>query len=89
MKKPVSDFLIMFVVQLVLYMILVINFRAIAQANILWSVASDAIIAAMNFLIIQKIAKSDNSWVMFGGYTAGSAAGSVAGILLSKLVLGS
>lgn len=77
----------MFMVQLVLYLFLVINFRAVAQANLFWSVISDPLIAGMNFLIIRKIAKSEDSWILFAGYTAGSAVGSVLGILLSKLVL--
>ena len=85
--KLVRDFCIMFMVQLVLYLLLCINFRAVAQANLFWSVTSDSLIAAMNFVIIRKIAKSEDSWVLFAGYTAGSAVGSVLGILLSKLVL--
>jgi hypothetical protein len=85
--KLIKHFFIMFIVQLVLYLLLVINFRAVAQANMLWSVVSDSLIASMNFMIIRKIAKSEDSWTLFTGYTAGSAAGSVLGIILSKLLL--
>lgn len=85
--KTIS-FATIFAIQLILYLLLVINFRAVAQANLLWSVVSDTVIAAMNFFVIRKIANSQDSFIMFLGYTLGSAAGSVAGILLSKLLLG-
>lgn len=85
--KLLLDFLIMFAAQLALNILLVINFRSVAQANILWSVNSDFVIACMNFLIICRIAKSDKSWILFLGYTMGSAAGSIMGIIISKLLL--
>lgn len=81
-------FIELFFIQIVLYVFLVINFRAVAQANIAWSVGTDTIIAAMNFFVIRKIASSENSTLMFTAYTLGSAVGSVAGIVVSKLLLG-
>jgi hypothetical protein len=86
-KSSVIDFVTMFIVQLAFYTILCINYRAVAQANILWSVISDFFIASMNFLIIRKIAKSGNSMVLFWGYGFGSAVGSVVGIVVSKMIL--
>lgn len=86
--KKFYDFSTMFMIQLALYTLLVINFRAVAQANVFWSVLSDIIIASMNFLIIRKIAKSEDSWLLFAGYTSGSAVGSVLGIALSKFIMG-
>jgi len=85
--KATLQFTIMFVVQLLLYTLLIFNCRAVAQANILWSVISDFLYASANFLVLRKIAKSEDSVVLFLGYTLGSAAGSVTGILLSKILL--
>lgn len=88
-NPKIANFIIAFAIQMLLYLLIVINFRAITQANLLWMTLSDAVIAAMNFFIIRKIATSPNSIVMFFGYTLGSVVGSILGIILSKTILGS
>jgi hypothetical protein len=85
--KTVIEFTVMFMVQISLYTLLIFNCRAVAQANILWSVVSDFLYASASYLVLRKIAKSGDSMALFFGYTLGSAAGAVTGILLSKFFL--
>jgi hypothetical protein len=78
----------MFFVQIIMYILLIINWRAVSQANYFVSVVSDILIAAMGFFVLKKILSDDGSWMVFAGYVSGSAAGSALGILISKLMLG-
>lgn len=74
--------------QIALYVLLVLNFRAVAQANVFWSVASDVAIASMNFFVLKRLMQNVESRAMFAAYVGGSAVGSVSGIVLSKILLG-
>lgn len=81
-------FLILFGLQVFNYAIICFNTRAIAQANISWTVASDLVIAASTFATLHFITTLENRVAQFLGYLIGSAIGSAAGILLSQTVLG-
>lgn len=69
--------------QFILYALLCLNFRAVAQADYGMAVASDAFIASANFYLFRSIAKEPDSTPLFIGYVLGSILGSVAGIRLS------
>lgn len=79
----------MFVIQLISYTLLVINFRAVAQADYFWSALTDFTIASFSFFVIKKIAKSDDSIHLWLGYALGGLAGSVLGIWVSLFIHGS
>ena len=78
----------MFIIQLVNYSLLVINFRAVAQANYFWSAITDFTIASFSFFVIKKIAKSDDSFHLWLGYSLGGLAGSIVGIWISLMIHG-
>lgn len=84
MKSP----LVIMAVQVLLYLLLCINFRACAQANILVTVSTDALIASLNFFVIKRIASADGTLNLWIAYTVGSCIGSAGGIALSQAVLG-
>jgi hypothetical protein len=86
--KKYQDALLMFIIQLVNYSLLVINFRAVAQANYFWSAITDFTIASFSFFVIKKIAKSDDSFHLWLGYALGGLAGSITGIWISLLIHG-
>ena len=88
MKAKIKDSLIMFVIQLVSYTLLVINYRAVAHANYFWSGLTDFAIASFSFFVIKKIAKSDDSIHLWLGYSLGGLAGSFVGIWVSLLIHG-
>lgn len=74
-------------VQFALYLLLCVNFRAVAQADLSVALISDAAIAAMQFFVLRRIAKADEPTYLFAGYVAGSVLGTAAGIILSKTFL--
>jgi len=86
--KPIRDAIIMFVIQTFNYGMMVVNYRAVAQANYFWSALSDFMLATFSFFVIKKIANSDDSWHLWFGYAMGGVAGSLLGIEISLLIHG-
>ena len=86
MKTKLKEAIVLFFIQIVSYSLLCINYRAIALAFIGQAVMSDFLIASLNFYIIRKIAKSDDSFHQWVGYVLGSMVGSYVGIYLSLLL---
>jgi len=84
--KTNREALFLFVVQIVLFSILCINFRAISQASYHTAAVSDFIVATLQFFVIKKIATSDESIKHWTGYTVGSVIGSYLGIYISTLL---
>lgn len=86
----IKDGIKLFFAQLILYSIVTINYRAIAQADYLITGLSAAGIAILSFFTIRIISKDTQypaaSWT---GYIIGSVTGDLAGIFFSKLMLGS
>lgn len=83
-----KDSFLLFVIQLVSYTLLVVNYRAVAQANYFWSGITDFAIASFNFFVIKKIAKSEDRFHLWLGYALGGLAGSFVGIWVSLLIHG-
>lgn len=86
--KDAGDAAIMFGIQTLNYGMMVVNYRAVAQANYFWSALSDFLLATFSFFVIKKIAKSDDSWHLWFGYAMGGVAGSLLGIEVSLLIHG-
>jgi hypothetical protein len=84
--KTNREAIFLFVVQIVLFSILCVNFRAISQAHYHTAAVSDFIIATLQFFVIKKIATSDESIKHWLGYTLGSVIGSYLGIYISTLL---
>jgi hypothetical protein len=77
---------LLFIIQLFLYGLLCINYRAVALAHYHEAAISDFTIASMNFFVIRKIAKGEDALHQWIGYVLGSVAGSYIGIYLSILL---
>lgn len=86
--KKWKDSSLLFLIQLINYTLIVINYRAVAHANYFWSGITDFAIASFSFFVIKKIAKSDNSMHLWLGYALGGLAGSFVGIWVSLLIHG-
>lgn len=78
----------MFFVQILSYSLLCINYRAVAQAEYFQAAISDFTIATLGYLVIKKLANSDNSFHQWLGYSLGGVVGSIVGIWISKMLLG-
>ena len=86
MKEKLKEAIILGVIQIVLYSILCMNFRAVAEAHYHEAALTDFLIASMNFFIIKKIAQSTDTFYQWVGYVVGSVIGSYVGIYLSVLI---
>jgi len=85
----IKEFIIMFLIQVTSYSLLCINFRAVAQAHYFWASISDFAIATLTYFVIKRIASSDNTLHQWLGYALGGVVGSLLGIYLSTVILGS
>jgi len=86
MKQKLKEASILFFIQIALYGLLCVNYRAIAQVQYNTAALSDFMIASLNFFIIRKIAKSEDALHQWLGYVLGSVAGSYLGIYISTLI---
>jgi hypothetical protein len=86
MKEKIKEAIILGVIQIVLYSILCMNFRAVAEAHYHEAALTDFLIASMNFFVIKKIAQSTDTFYQWVGYVVGSVIGSYIGIYLSVLL---
>ena len=86
MNQKFKEAATLFAIQIVLYGILCINFRAVAQAEYNIAAISDFTVASLNFFVIRKIAKSEDALHQWLGYVLGSVAGSYLGIYISTLI---
>lgn len=86
MNKKLKEAGILCIIQIVLYCLLCINYRAISLTHYHEAAISDFLIASMNFFVIRKIAKGDDAVHQWVGYVLGSVAGSYLGIYLSVLI---
>jgi hypothetical protein len=86
MKEKLKEAITLGVIQIVLYSILCMNFRAVAEAHYHEAALTDFLIASMNFFVIKKIAQSTDTFYQWVGYVVGSVIGSYIGIYLSVLL---
>ena len=86
MNQKFKEAALLFFIQIVLYGILCINFRAVAQAQCDVAAVSDFTVASLNFFVIRKIANSNDTLHQWAGYVLGSVAGSYLGIYISTLI---
>lgn len=82
--KHLKEFIFFFVVQAVGYALLTYNFRSLAAGRLTATLASDAVNAGFGFVVIRRIAKSDDSLAAFAGYVAGSLGGTYIGMVITQ-----
>ena len=81
--KKLKEAGVLFVVQIFMYAIWCINFRAVADAHYHAAAISDFMIASINFFVIKKISHGQDQFHQWLGYALGSVVGSYLGIWLS------
>jgi len=86
MIEKTKDFFLLFFIQVVVYTIFCINFRAVATANYHQAAVSDFALASLNFFVIKRIAHGHDAMHQWAGYSLGSVVGSYLGIYLSVLI---
>jgi hypothetical protein len=77
-------------IQFLSFAICTMSWRAVAQANILAAVVTDAILSTLSFFLFRKIVDSakNDALIPWLGYTIGGVLGTVFGIYFSLWVLG-
>lgn len=83
-----NTFLLFFFVQFVNFGIWVLDVRFVSQANYLLAVVSDALYCTLNFALIRKISRTEETLPGYLGYMLGGVAGTVIGIWLSQVMTG-
>jgi ABC-type nitrate/sulfonate/bicarbonate transport system permease component len=89
MVVKIKEFLLMFIIQVTSYSLLCINFRAVAQAHYFWASLSDFAIATLGYFVLKHLATSASTVHQWLGYALGGVVGSLLGIWLSTVMLGS
>jgi predicted DNA-binding transcriptional regulator len=86
MNRKFKEASILFFIQILLYGLLCINYRAIAEIQYHWAALSDFAVASLNFFVIRKISKGEEALHQWTGYVLGSVVGSYLGIYISTLI---
>lgn len=86
MKTKLKEALLLCLIQIVVYGILCINFRAVVHTDYHEAALTDFMIASLNFFVIKKIANSTDALHQWLGYVVGSVIGSYLGIYLSVIL---
>ena len=71
------DFFLMMGVQFTQYLVLTVNFRAIAHNQIYVAMVSDALAVALSFFIVKKIVRTESRWTLAGMMIGGALAAAV------------
>jgi hypothetical protein len=87
MKNKIKEFLIFFIVQLILYTLFAINYRAINHLDYSWTMATNFVIASFHFFVFKKISDGHSSTHQWLGFALGSSVGGVIGLLISSHLL--
>lgn len=77
------NYFLLFIGQAINFLIAVVNIRAATRGYIKLTMASDFLFSAVNFLLVQHIAKANN-WGELLSYATGGAIGSATAILLTR-----
>ena len=86
MKERTRTAIVLFAVQTALYGIICINFRAVAHLDYGVALATDFLVASMNFFVISKIAKYGEDRTLWVSYVFGSLVGTALGMFASTLL---
>lgn len=76
-------YLLLFCGQMLNFLIAVVNIRAASKGKLAFTMGSDFLFCAVNFILIQKVAQANNPFELFA-YATGGAIGSGLAILLTK-----
>lgn len=79
-----QEFTTFFVVQLLYYLLIVVNMRATAAGNYGVLAGSDFLVATVSFFVVKRIASREHGLIAWAGYASGSVCGSLVGLWLAR-----
>lgn len=77
------NFFLSAIVQFISYIVLTINFRAIANTQYLFAASTAMLAAFLSYTIVRRVIK-DETWSTVCGMMVGGACGDVCGIYLTR-----
>jgi hypothetical protein len=78
------EFMLYFAAQASIYSLATLNYRACAQGRLARTLITDAMLAALGFLVIRHIATDATTWPAFAGYVSGGLAGTTIAMLWDR-----
>lgn len=82
-RQKVKEFCIFFLTQMVSYILVVVNQRAVTHSEYFLTAVSDFALGSLGFFLLRKIVKSDDALHQWLGYALGGVAGGVLGIIIA------
>lgn len=73
----------MFCIQVVAYLLATLNFRVVQSGSYSGVAVTDALLATFGFLVVRRVARSEEAWHLWLGYMLGGVAGGVLGLAVS------
>jgi hypothetical protein len=74
----------MFCIQVVAYLLATLNFRVVQAGSYPGVAATDALLATFGFLVVRRVARSEEAWHLWLGYMLGGVVGGVLGLWVSR-----
>lgn len=82
-RGKIRDAAVMFCIQVVAYLLATLNFRVVQTGSYSGVAVTDALLATFGFLVVRRVARSEEAWHLWLGYMLGGVVGGVLGLALS------
>ena len=82
-REKLKDGGAMFCIQVVAYLLATLNFRVVQTGSYSGVAVTDALLATFGFLVVRRVARSEEAWHLWLGYMLGGVVGGVLGLALS------
>ena len=82
-RAKLRDAAAMFCIQVVAYLLATLNFRVVQTGSYAGVAVTDALLATFGFLVVRRVARSEEAWHLWLGYMLGGVVGGVLGLALS------
>ena len=82
-RAKLRDAVAMFCIQVVAYLLATLNFRVVQTGSYAGVAVTDALLATFGFLVVRRVARSEEAWHLWLGYMLGGVVGGVLGLALS------
>lgn len=82
-RDKLKDAAVMFCIQVVAYLLATLNFRVVQSGSYAGVAVTDALLATFGFLVVRRVARSEEAWHLWLGYMLGGVVGGVLGLAVS------
>lgn len=79
-----KDFTVFAAMQSINFVVITVNYRAVAHQQYAWAIATDGMICLLGWSLLKRLTEA-NGWLARGGYICGGMAGSALGMWLTRV----